>query len=442
MLTDDVQIDRRILLEAESLISQGNEVILLAMSGSGDRAFETIGNVKVERVSGSELPYSERVILKVFNFYFKFIAFAFSFVNAASQIIANRFSSKIGRILFFLSRKTNSVFVLLGYKLQTASILLHKRLRKLSTHERFILQRALFYRPDAIHAHDLPQLKVAAYASNKLKIPLVYDAHELYPEIASLLPDQKRKLASLERKYIKRANAVITVNSYIAEEMRRRYKIAKPTVILNATNRPEYFDNSHKYDLFRNELNIKSHNKIILFQGWMSKQRGLQNLVRALAAMPNEIVLVFMGYGEAKPELLEIAIDLGCVDRVYFKDAVPQAELLYWTASADVGVIPYQAIDLNNYFCSPNKLFEFIQASLPILANDLPYLREVVFGEGFGVVSSLDSPEEYSESLLTLLDESCYQECKEQLLLKREKYSWLEQEHTLFKVYDSLTHRT
>ena len=44
--------------------------------------------------------------------------------------------------------------------------------------------------------------------------------------------------------------------------------------------------------------------------------------------------------------------------RVYFIPAVPQRDLLAYCASADAGVIPYQAVDLNNYYTSPNKLFE------------------------------------------------------------------------------------
>ena len=45
--------------------------------------------------------------------------------------------------------------------------------------------------------------------------------------------------------------------------------------------------------------------------------------------------------------------------------AVPQAELLEWTAAADIGIIPYQPVDLNTRFCSPNKLFEYIAAGIP-----------------------------------------------------------------------------
>jgi len=51
MITDDVQIDRRILQEGETLSSEGHEIILLAASKDGSTSFETIGNIKVERIN-------------------------------------------------------------------------------------------------------------------------------------------------------------------------------------------------------------------------------------------------------------------------------------------------------------------------------------------------------------------------------------------------------
>src|SRR5205085_12556213 len=85
--------------------------------------------------------------------------------------------------------------------------------------------------------------------------------------------------------------------------------------------------------------------------------------------------------------------------RVHVIPAVPQRDLLAYCASADVGVIPYQAVDLNNYYTSPNKLFDFIQAGLPIVASDLPYLHKVIVSDGLGVVAKLDSPLAYADAI-------------------------------------------
>ena len=78
-----------------------------------------------------------------------------------------------------------------------------------------------------------------------------------------------------------------------------------------------------------------------------------------------DIALVFLGPGvEKRPELSEIAAGAGTLgSRVFFLlDAVDQRQLLEFTASADIGIIPYPPIDLNSRLCTPNKLFEFIVA--------------------------------------------------------------------------------
>ena len=45
---------------------------------------------------------------------------------------------------------------------------------------------------------------------------------------------------------------------------------------------------------------------------------------------------------------------------------------------ADLGVAPIENVCLSYYFCSPNKLFEYINAGLPVVASDFPEMRQVI----------------------------------------------------------------
>src|SRR5207237_3507235 len=76
---------------------------------------------------------------------------------------------------------------------------------------------------------------------------------------------------------------------------------------------------------------------------------------------------------------MEKAAQLGLLGRsVYFLDAVREDELVAAAAEADVGVIPYKPLILNDRLSCPNKLSQYLHAGLMILANDLPYVRSVV----------------------------------------------------------------
>src|SRR5205085_1270352 len=194
------------------------------------------------------------------------------------------------------------------------------------------------------------------------------------------------------------ADLSITVNEFIAEEMARRYHCRPPLVLLNCPAPPPGFDPAARYDLLRPRLGLDGARKIVLYQGWMAEGRGLENLVRAAPLLAGDAVVVLMGYGDYQAALARLAGAEGA-GRVFFLPAVPQRDLLAYCASADVGIIPYQAVDLNNYFTSPNKLFDFIQAGAPIVGSDFPFLRQVIVTHDLGVVAKLDSPAAYAAAL-------------------------------------------
>ena len=302
-----------------------------------------------------------------------------------------------------------------------------------------LLERIQFYRPDCIHVHDLPQLRLGALAKRELKVPLIYDAHELYPEIHTLTPAQQQELTEREKRYAPEADAVITVNPFIAEEMSKRYQIPIPHVLLNALNPPPNFDPSARHDRFRGVLPIPPDEKILLYQGWIAKFRGLVPLVEAMPKVDRHVHLVFMGYGVDKEELRRRTEELNVTDRVHFLDAVPQSELLYWSASADAGIIPYLPVDLNNYYSSPNKLFEYVQAGLPVIANDLPFLRKVVHENGFGHVHSFDSPESFAEAINQFFSDGIFPEtCRQNILSLQRDFSWTAESRKLIELYSQI----
>jgi glycosyltransferase involved in cell wall biosynthesis len=301
------------------------------------------------------------------------------------------------------------------------------------------LPRAISYRADIYHAHDLNNLEVAYRAARTTGAKLVYDAHELFPEMANRwVRLRKGYWSRLEARLLPRADLSITVNELIAEEMARRYRVEPPLVVLNCPDPPPTFDPNARYNLIRERTGLGSETPVVLYQGWMSEGRGLENLVRAAPLLHGGAVVVFMGYGEYQAALERLAAEAGG-GRVHFIPAVPQRDLLAYCASADVGVIPYQAVDLNNYYTSPNKLFDFIQAGLPIVASDLPYLRKVIVGDDLGVVAKLDRPQDYAaaiNSVLALPDRGV--RLRENLRRAAPSYTWAAQAAKLVEAYSRL----
>jgi hypothetical protein len=65
---------------------------------------------------------------------------------------------------------------------------------------------------------------------------VVYDSHELWPDMLLGIPEFYRKiLRSLEKISIKRTHAVMTVNELIADVLKSRYSIKCPVLVVYNT---------------------------------------------------------------------------------------------------------------------------------------------------------------------------------------------------------------
>jgi glycosyltransferase involved in cell wall biosynthesis len=426
MATTDVMIDRRILLEADSLITKGYEVIVLAWGEPGIERFQAAGRIKIERYVNRSSFFAPPVLRPVLN------------------LSALNWKGKIAEVVIFPARVAVAAPRRIAYSVRlgmTGRSLGASELPRTLDHSEFwLIERLAAYDPDVIHVHDLPQLRACAFAKEILRCPLVYDAHELYPEISTLTAEESRELSVREREYIRRADHVITVNRFIAEEMALRYGVDRPAVIWNAIDPADDLRANRRHAPLRERLGLGDDISILLFQGMMSRLRGLQPLVRSMALVHPAVHLVLLGYGNMRQELQEIARECRIEDRVHFVAAVPWEQLLYVTATADAGIIPYPPLDLNTRFCSPNKLFEYIQAGVPIIANDLPFLREVVAGEDFGVVAPLTDPRSFADAISAMFDRERGGPARfrPQLAAKREKYTWRSQTPVLHDIYAAL----
>jgi glycosyltransferase involved in cell wall biosynthesis len=121
--------------------------------------------------------------------------------------------------------------------------------------------------------------------------------------------------------------------------------------------------------------------KILLYQGGYTKHRGLPALVRVGPFLPEGWSLVMMGWGPLLNELRAIArADAKGANRpkVHFVPAVPASELLSWTQGATAGIIPYEDRMLNHWIATPNKLWEYPGAGVPLIVQPFPEMRRVV----------------------------------------------------------------
>jgi glycosyltransferase involved in cell wall biosynthesis len=130
----------------------------------------------------------------------------------------------------------------------------------------------------------------------------------------------------------------------------------------------------------------------------MEMEKGIPELVQSMAAItPLEgkepLLLCVGGPMQAVPTYEKIARRSGLpAHRLRFVDRVPNSEVPFWIRACDVVTIPWPWTEFSAYFTSPMKLFEYMAAAVPIVATDLPAIREVLrHGENSWLVAPGDA---------------------------------------------------
>ena len=287
-----------------------------------------------------------------------------------------------------------------------------------------------YKKSDIIHCNDLNALPVGVVIKkfyNK-DAKIVYDAHEYETQMNGLKGINKKLVALLEKSLIGYANSVITVSDAIACEYVRLYSIPKPALVLNTPP----FNQIEKKDIFREVFNIPQNKTIFLYQGSLSKGRGIEIVLETFKAL--DTVIVFMGYGVLEEMILIASKEYS---NIYFHKAVSPKILLDYTSSADFGISTIEDTCLSYRYSLPNKMFEYMMADIPLIVSNLPEMKKIVEDNSIGVVLKENS----IEGITQAIEEACYLD-KEELASNLQKakkiYNWENQEKILLEVYHGL----
>ncbi len=296
--------------------------------------------------------------------------------------------------------------------------------------------KAIRAKADIYHAQELYSLPVAWIGAIFNNAPLIYDSHEYYPGMQSLVarPLERSVWSLVERIFIKRAQTVITVSDAISEKLSKRYRIPPPVVIRNCHEKKDV----KRTNLLRERFSIGEDRKILLYQGIMSRGRGLFTVLESLKRLP-QCAFVALGDGPLLKQLEEYSQQHGLSDRTFFPGCVPVEELIDYTASADIGLCIIENVGFSYYNSLPNKLFEYMMAGIPTVASDFPEIGKIVKGEGTGLVVDPDDPDAIAKAVTRLLsDRGLYDELSANALSASKRHNWEEESKKLAQLYRAI----
>lgn len=249
-----------------------------------------------------------------------------------------------------------------------------------------MLPLAVKQKPEVIHCHDTLVLPLGVLVKLFTKAKLVYDAHELESDRNGLTGLQSKLTRFVEKTLWRFVDRLIVVSPSIDSWYQDNIGVKPSEVILNSpllVGSESFSDN-----YLRQKFSIPEDEKIFLYVGILGIGRGIDLLVEAFSHKDVSAHLVFLGYGELAGYLQQRAEEF---NNFHVHSAVPHADVVPIAKSADYGLCLIQNVSLSDYYCLPNKLFEYCFAGVPVLASNFPDIRAVVDAYNLGGYCELNA---------------------------------------------------
>jgi glycosyltransferase involved in cell wall biosynthesis len=284
----------------------------------------------------------------------------------------------------------------------------------------------LFHPSDIVVANDLDTL-LPNYIISKLRAStLYYDTHELFTEVPELT-DRKMVKAfwnSLEQFLFPKLKNVYTVNQSLSTIYQNKYHV-KVGVVRNVP----LLSKSHLKEKTMDTV------AIILYQGAVNKDRGLEEAIEAMQYIP-DAQLIITGTGDKLEALKKMAIHLYGSDKVIFTGQIPHDELKRHTEKATLGLCIEKDTNLNYKYCLPNKLFDYMHAGVPVLASPLVEIKNIVDTYQIGAFIENHNPHHIAARINEILgNRSQLAEWAENTFEAAQHLNWQLEEKVLFEVY-------
>lgn len=280
-------------------------------------------------------------------------------------------------------------------------------------------------------ANDLDTLLPNYLLAKWRKKPLIYDSHEIFCEVPELqnATFKKNIWLLLEKTIVPKLRFCITVNTSIADYFNSLYHQQFVSVRNIAP-----FVKPNKYKT-RSELGMPTDKKIILLQGaGINIQRGAEELTDAMRFLPG-VVLYIIGSGDVWPVLEQKAKQLP--GKIVLLNRIPKDQLQHYTYNADIGISIDKDSNLNYRYSLPNKLFDYMQAGLPVLVSKLPEIAQIVNTYQFGEFITSFEPSELAENIQKMLNNPNLLRYRENALRASEQLSWANEKQNLLAVIES-----
>ena len=235
----------------------------------------------------------------------------------------------------------------------------------------------VYYTRDSLTASLLVLLRKVSIST------VIYEAHRFPSSILGL---------ELSRWLVNKLDGIVVLTNFLAT---RYLELGIPekriSVVPDAVDLQDFgvFSKSAA----RQHLGIDESIFVVMYVGHMYHWKGVDTLVEAATRLSdNEQIWLIGGTPEELPRIEQLAKQLELTN-IHLAGYVPYEHISTYMAAADVLVIPNSGdYDISRFYTSPIKLFEYMAAKRPIVASNLPSLREIIVHDETALLVQPDNP--------------------------------------------------
>ncbi len=267
----------------------------------------------------------------------------------------------------------------------------------------FAVRRHLAHAQGVIYSRD----PFSLFVLRSLKLPMYWEMHSMPKNIQSYI----------YRKVLHAIRGIITISNGLCEDIERVY-MGRVLVAPDGVDLEMFKNVPHRADA-RTMLDLPQDKKIVVYAGHLYGWKGVDTLLGAAVTLP-DMLFVFVG---GTPEDIQVyKMKHGGSANVIFRGFVPHQQVPLYLSAGDVVALPNsQKEKISSRYTSPLKLFEYMASGTPIVASDLPSLREVLSDE-CAVFVTPDDSESMAQGIRTAMTDGAQRAVRAREEVQ--KYSW------------------
>jgi len=288
---------------------------------------------------------------------------------------------------------------------------------------------------DVIHAVDFDSYLPSLFIAKLKRKPIVYDIYDFYGETIDfpLFKKSCRKFfTKIDKILMNYADSIIIVDDARMEQIGTSHR--RVTSVYNSP----VVENEYISDPVRSQ----NDDFIVFFGGILLEDRGIDHVITAVKSLQDETVkLIIMGYpGTLKYGEIIRGLCRETPNIQLQLEMVPHDQILEYTSKANTIFILYDPKIPNNIYASPNKLFESMCYSKPVIVSDGSSMTKIVKNENCGIIVHYGNIEEIRVAILKLKNNPllCKTLGENGKNVYEKKYSWKQMEKRLLNVYNMI----